>query len=111
MDRQRREAMENARTQCDRLLIILSDFEWHRTTELHDLVGWRYGARLWDLRQQGCRMEKRPTEDRAIEEWRLVGIYGEKASEGWDRITRLLAGDSGLRVPERDLVAQGSLCI
>jgi len=60
-------------TQKERILQLLSDGDYHSTLELHAIC-WRYGARLWDLRQEGHALEKRRTADPAIEEWRLLGV-------------------------------------
>jgi hypothetical protein len=40
------------------LLRLLSDGRWHRQDELAEVAGFRYGARLWDLKQAGHRIEK-----------------------------------------------------
>ncbi len=63
-------------THKERILDLLSDGHWHDTIELHAIC-WRYGARLWDLRQAGYLLEKRQTADPHIEEWRLVGAPTE----------------------------------
>jgi hypothetical protein len=66
-------------THKERILDLLSDGQWHDTVELHAIC-WRYGARLWDLRQAGYLLEKRQTADAHIEEWRLVGAPAETAA-------------------------------
>ena len=58
--------------QSDKILDLLSDGKFHTTIELNAIC-WRYGARLWDLREAGYLFEKRPGLIRPIEEWRLVG--------------------------------------
>lgn len=65
--------MRAKRSQKQRIADLLSDGRWHSTVDLHAIC-WRYGARLWDLRQEGCQFEKRRTEDPQIEEWRLVAL-------------------------------------
>jgi hypothetical protein len=50
---------------------LLSDGRWHSAVELHAIC-WRYGARLWDLRQEGYTLDKRATAEPQIEEWRLL---------------------------------------
>ena len=66
-------------SQKDRILDLLSDGQWHDTVELHAIC-WRYGARLWDLRQAGYSLDKRQTANPHIEEWRLVGAPAETAA-------------------------------
>lgn len=43
-------------TNKHRLWRILSDGRWHSNAELHRIAGFRYGARLMELRQLGKRI-------------------------------------------------------
>ncbi|MBK9497096.1 MAG: hypothetical protein IPO08_21795 [Xanthomonadales bacterium] len=36
---------------CDRLRALLADRAWHTMDELREVAGWRYGARLHELRR------------------------------------------------------------
>jgi len=58
-------------SQTDKILNLLKDGKWHSTIELHQIC-WRYGARLFDMREQGYKLEKRPSSVPKIEEWRLI---------------------------------------
>jgi hypothetical protein len=68
-------------SQTDQILMLLSDGQWHDTTQLH-AIGWRYTSRLHDLRKRGYVLEKRRTADRRIEEWRLVATPGGRIPGG-----------------------------
>lgn len=35
---------------CERLRALLADGRWHLADELREVAGWRYGARLYELR-------------------------------------------------------------
>jgi len=70
-------------THKERILDLLSDGQWHDTVELHAIC-WRYGARLWELRQAGYALEKRRTADPRIEEWRLAGAPAETTTRQAD---------------------------
>ena len=43
---------------ADRLLELLSDGQWHGQEDLVRVAGYRYGARLFDLRKRGHRVER-----------------------------------------------------
>jgi hypothetical protein len=36
---------------CERLRGLLADGKWHLAAELRDVAGWRYGARLYEVRR------------------------------------------------------------
>lgn len=38
-------------TRCERLRELLGDGKWHTMDELREVAGWRYGARLLELRR------------------------------------------------------------
>lgn len=57
-------------SQKQRILNLLKDGRWHNVTELH-AIAWRYGGRLFDLRQEGHLFEKRIGKN-GLEEWRLT---------------------------------------
>lgn len=40
-------------TLCDKLFALLSDGSWHHMREVQEAGGWRYGARLHELRKNG----------------------------------------------------------
>jgi len=58
-------------TQMELLYALLSDGEWHSVIALQRIC-WRYGARLWDMREHGVQMEKRRLPGTNLEEWRLL---------------------------------------
>jgi hypothetical protein len=51
-------AIEESRTKRDALLWLLSDGAWHTQEELAQVAGYRYGARVLDLRKRGLKIEK-----------------------------------------------------
>lgn len=57
-------------TQKERILGVLKEGGWHSVLELNAIC-WRYGARLWDLRQEGWNLEKRVSQNTGLEDWRL----------------------------------------
>lgn len=74
-------------TDCELVLAILSDGAWHNAEELHDRVCWRYGARLFNLRERGVVMEKRTSEFNGLDEWRLVALPLAPLTFGRQRTT------------------------
>lgn len=59
----------------DRLLDLLSDFEWHTYKECHLVGGVRYGARILELKRLGYKVES--TEDPSAKDgnlYRLVSL-------------------------------------
>lgn len=58
---------KTAPTKRDALRALLSDGQWHHMSELRKVAGWRYGARLLELRrgEGGVALE---TEKRALSE-------------------------------------------
>jgi hypothetical protein len=42
---------------CARLRALLADGRWHLAAELREVAGWRYGARLYEVRRGD---DKRP---------------------------------------------------
>lgn len=48
-----------APTRRDALRALLADGLWHSMAELRTVAGWRYGARLLELRKAGLTVEKR----------------------------------------------------
>jgi len=63
-------------THKQKILNILKDGRWHSAKELHDKVGWRFGARLYDLRQEGFSFEKDTSNK--LDMWRLKSYPAEK---------------------------------
>ena len=62
-------------TKEDRVLLLLSDGEWHMGRELSEKVSWRFGAYLFDLKESGVRWEKervREIKDSVVYKYRLV---------------------------------------
>ena len=55
----------------DALLALLSDGRWHSARELTEVAGWRYSARLHELREEGYRIE-RQTLDHQLFHYRLL---------------------------------------
>lgn len=45
-------------TKEDRVLLVMSDGEWHMGSELADKVSWRFGGYLHNLKQKGVSWEK-----------------------------------------------------
>ncbi len=43
-----------------RLLELLADGAWHGMREVQAVAGWRYSARVCELRKEGYRIETRP---------------------------------------------------
>ena len=68
-------------TQKAKIIDLLKDKEWHSTEELHAIC-WRYGARLFDLREEGYVFEKKPHPfKKNLELWRLLTKPGEVVPE------------------------------
>lgn len=68
-----------APTKCARLRLLLSDGLWHGSDEVRDAGGWRYNARLLELRcgQDGgppLLIEKRQVGGDVSWEWRSIGV-------------------------------------
>lgn len=42
----------------DALLDLLSDGKWHKMDELAEVAGYRYSARIHELRKKGAKIEK-----------------------------------------------------
>jgi hypothetical protein len=62
-------------TQKQKIIELLSDGGWHCSRELHQ-IAWRFGARLWDLRNEGYKFEKRSCDciggnKTKFEDWKL----------------------------------------
>ena len=51
-------AFAKRKTHRDALLDLLSDGAWHTMTELAEVSGYRYSARIFELRKKGHRIEK-----------------------------------------------------
>lgn len=49
---------EKRATHKDALLQLLSDGKWHKMDELAEVAGFRYGARIYEARKKGHRIEK-----------------------------------------------------
>ena len=45
-------------TKEDRVLLIISDGEWHMGNELAEKVSWRFGGYLFTLKEKGVSWEK-----------------------------------------------------
>lgn len=45
-------------TKEDRILLLLSDGEWHYGREMTEKVSWRFGGYLFNLKQDGVAWEK-----------------------------------------------------
>lgn len=65
------EAMAKRKSKCNAALELLSDGRWHSARELTECSGWRYSARLHDLKKQGYVIE-RQTLDHQLYHYRLV---------------------------------------
>ena len=62
--------------QEDRLLLLMSDMEWHLGSELSEKVSWRFGGYLFNLKEMGIRWEKERVtgiKDSVVYRYRLVG--------------------------------------
>lgn len=55
-----------------RVLDLLSDLEWHSWSELKDVGGVRYSARIHELRRQGYEIKVSPIEGTTGNRYRLV---------------------------------------
>ena len=69
---------DRAPTKCAALRRLLSDMEWHSADELRRAAGWRFSARLMELRtgEDGdvpLEVEKRCVGGDVVWEYRLVG--------------------------------------
>ena len=63
-------------TKDDRILLILSDMDWHFGSELSEKVSWRFGGYLFNLKEMGIRWEKervKGVKDAVVYRYRLVG--------------------------------------
>jgi hypothetical protein len=58
-------------TQKERILALLADREWHTTAELNDLC-FRYGARLFELRQEGYLFAEERIGAGPLWRWKLI---------------------------------------
>jgi hypothetical protein len=61
---------------CDRLRQLLGDGRWHMAEELREVAGWRYGARLYEVRRGDDKGPPLTVEVRAVggtHEYRQVG--------------------------------------
>lgn len=60
-------------THKQRILNMLQENEWVSSDEMEKQVGWRFGARLFDLRRLGYRFLKKPHPwKKKIELWKLA---------------------------------------
>ena len=66
-----KEAMTKRLSKRDALLALLSDGRWHSARELTEVAGWRYSARLHELREDGYKIE-RQTLDHQLFHYRLL---------------------------------------
>jgi hypothetical protein len=57
-------------SQKEKILNLFYDKEWTNAEELHEIC-WRYGARIFDLKKQGFKFEKRKGVN-GLEEWKLI---------------------------------------
>ncbi|MFZ5469457.1 MAG: hypothetical protein ACOZIN_08475 [Myxococcota bacterium] len=57
------------------LRALLADGRWHGIRELHEVAGWRYGARIFDLRGEGLVIHRRPV-GAGLYEWRWSAARG-----------------------------------
>ncbi len=55
-----------------RCLACLRGGEWVSGNQLFEVAGTRYGARLFELRQEGHVIEKRPAPHSAVPQYRIV---------------------------------------
>jgi len=55
-----------------RCLARLRGGEWVSGNQLFEVAGTRYGARLFELRQEGHVIEKRPAPRSAVPQYRIV---------------------------------------
>lgn len=62
---------ERRPSQRDAILALLSDGQWHHVRELHDVGGFRYSARVHELRAMGYEIQKVTLGD-SIYHYRLV---------------------------------------
>jgi len=60
-----------------RLYGLLSDGAWHHHRELHDVGGWRFGGRLFELRKEGHAIE---TDRIGVDEYRYRMIVERQLS-------------------------------
>lgn len=51
----------------DRLLRLMRDGRWYHMAALRTAGGWRYGARLFELKKQGWEHERRSVGEDAFE--------------------------------------------
>ena len=51
--------MNKRLTHKDALFALMQDGRWHHMAEMQRVGGWRYGARLHELKNQGWQYEKR----------------------------------------------------
>ena len=66
-------------TQCERILEVLADGEWHTAFMFLSMGIPRYGARIWELKERGFQLEKRTrsrkhgnARRRTYDQWRWV---------------------------------------
>lgn len=57
-------------SQKERMRSLFKRGRWVKVQELQR-IAWRYGARIWDLKKEGLKFEKRRQEC-GLEEWRLI---------------------------------------
>src|SRR5688500_9299520 len=48
-----KEEIRRRRSKREAVAAVLADGQWHSSRELHEIGGWRYGARLDELRKAG----------------------------------------------------------
>ena len=63
-------------TKEDRLLLLLSDGEWHLGSEMTEEVSWRFGAYLFNLKESGVAWEKErvPVKGATVYKYRLSRV-------------------------------------
>lgn len=70
-------------TMSDKLLVRMSDGEWHEAAELAYNVSWRFGGYLHNLKKQGVEWEKEriPNTESCVYKYRLCKV-DEPNAEG-----------------------------
>lgn len=58
-------------THKEKILFLFKKRRWVNAKRLHDSVGWRFGARLFELRQDGYVMAKRRGFN-GLDDWMII---------------------------------------
>jgi biotin operon repressor len=62
--------------------LVMADGQWISGNELARAVGWRYGARVYELRQLGYTIERRSAPNGSpVDEYRIVPLAEQQSMD------------------------------